>query len=275
MALSVRSGEKLRLIFALNYFTGLKIPDEYICAGKIFIWEVIFMFLSALSMICSVYLEYLKLESFTVTSMGQPIISVLWYWLALAKGLYFVYKKRDLVKLIKTADDILNFKPFLKHQRSVFNRSSRQAKRVCIFLITICFCCYAGTAVCYEIIYKGYRQRQELMISGGNVTRTISESNIDNIFEKLDTYPHVHAVILSNIIFALLMILKNSVLDMIMLFCQFFVVEELNFLHNVLQFDKHASSEEKFISQNSGELRIAEWILMFNKIKRCLCSFYD
>jgi hypothetical protein len=265
MALSVRSSQNIRFIFTINSFTGLQIPEVLSDSGKIFVWEVIFTILSLSSMVCGLYFQGIKAT--TLLEVSNILTSFFLFWVALSKGIYFLNKKRQIVKLMKMMNDILNFPLFFKNQKSILHRCNIITRKTGIIIISTCFFCYTLMVTCYVKLFNDFKLRRKEELKHENVQNvTLKRNGVDDVFQDAENSAVYNVILNINAVVTFLMLIKNGAMDLIMLICHLFVVEELNMLEYAFEQDKNVKRKPLNFMQEKIQHEDRK-INMFNKIK--------
>jgi hypothetical protein len=247
----------LRLIFRINSYTGLSIPDKTSASNirrRICYWDVLFIALAMVTLICTLYVIVETMPSYNMTNFAQPLLTFIVYANCLSKGAYFIWQKDEIVNILNSVDDIVGFNEYFKSQKRAFYKATFQTKRILVILMHICLPCFALQIIIVIFLTRKYESMDK---NYENHTITQEESHSYK-YLTLESVAILKQIIVSvNSFYILVLHLKNISMDCLMLFCHVFVVEQIKSLHATIQ-------QQSF----SGQKKINDdWIFWFNKIK--------
>jgi len=262
---TIRSHRYLSLLFKLSNYTGIWIPANLSTHKRSIwpkVWEVT-LFLSIFISMCLIMHILLSVMSNRVTSVCQPAVTFIIYFLVLIKDAYFLVKKEDLLRLFKKMDGIVNFHPFANQQEAFLDETCQRIRKTLLALIVLSNCC---CFVMLLVFGKFDRDIKEKIALGANLTEG-EKLTLEVI--KSGNFTMRHFFIFGmNAAWSFILPIKNVVMDAFMLLCHTFVIQQLRLLER--NFNQSAEKGARKIAYvyNQREKHNEQWILMFNKVKR-------
>lgn len=262
---AIQEHPNLKMIFRLNKILGFSPAATDKKAQFASLWDVIILAVTFASFYFTVGTLYRILDTAKISAYSQLLVICLIYCNVMFKTANLTMKKRHIMEIFNKMNDVIAFKPFCEFQKPVLDLVCTRIRNTVLILIAIALCCISGmvAAMASNLVTLQIK----LSTNSSNVTLTKE----DEITQQLS---HAHKfsksdfiVMFIHTIFNLMLPIKNIGMDSLMLFCHYFVVQQLNLLTRQFKNTKnYAYSTEKHTI--SYGLNLNSWMEMFNKVKK-------
>jgi len=263
---SIRSHPKLALLFKLNYYTGSWIPeskDAMKNPNRPSAYETFLLIFASVSCVMMISGLVSALTEIRISLLGQPVIIFMLYAIGMTKTFLLILKREKILKIIKRLDNVIQSSFFGEQQNALVDFVCGKSYKIVIAQVVFAAISNFAIYIMFvSTIFKGFNS-----ISQKNITL----SDDDLINEKLFSFENWKAwnfiAVAMNSVWNIMLPLKSIAIDNIMLFCHFFIVQQLNLLRYTFsqQIQKGSSKTLPFVLQHK---HFNDWITHFNKIKR-------
>jgi hypothetical protein len=262
---AIQEHQKLKIIFQLNRFLGFSLAYRHKKKILQFVagWDVITLVITFLSFYFTIATLYRILDNVKISSYSQPLVISIIYCNILIKTVNLSLKKQQIFEMFNIMNDIVAFKPFCKFQKPTVDLICTKIRNTVFILSAISLSCVCGMLT----VMASNMVKLQIKISMNDTYLTKEEEITQEISHANKLTKSDLIVMFINSIVNLILPIKNIGMDSLMLFCHYFVVQQLKLLARQFKNTKnYKHSMEKHFNSHGQNLRI--WMEMFNKVKK-------
>jgi len=269
---AIQEHPKLKIIFWLNRCLGFSLADRHKKKKLLqFVapWDVIILVITFLSFYFTSATLYRTLDNVKISSYSQPLVICIIYCNVMIKTVNLSLKKQRIMEMFNIMNDIVAFKPFCKFQKLTVDLICTKIRNTVFILSAISLSCTCGM---FSVMASNVIRLQiKLSMNDTNLTKEEQMAQEISNVNKLTKSDLI--VMFINTIINMILPIKNIGMDSLMLFCHYFVVQQLKLLARQFKTTKSYthSIDKQFIGHDQN-LRL--WMEMFNKVKKYVIFYF-